>query len=672
MSAVVGIYNLKGQPADESTLRAMCNSLAHRGPDGEGIWQTGSVGLGQRMLHVTPESLHDQQPRISTEGPFVLAADARIDNRDELIAALRLSDYPADVLPDSVLILQAYERWGERCPEKLLGAFAFVLWDGQRQVLFCARDPFGIKTLYYHHRPGRRFLVASEIKALFCVEDVPRQLNEVRVADYLTSLVEDKSVTFYKNVCQLPPAHSMTVSCTQARTKQYWSLDPAREIHYGSDEEYAEAFRDIFTEAVRCRLRSAFPIGASLSGGLDSSSIACVAERCLHKQGASPLHTFSCVFDEVPECDERDFIRPVLDRGDFESHFIHLDQRSALADIEQVLWQNDQPLFVRNTFLWTTKYEMARQHGIRVVLDGEDGDTVVSHGEAYLAELARAGRWEVFAREAEGLMHHFQSYDPSPTYLIEQYAYPYLGELREERQWFDLTRAIRGIARHFDVSYWQLLRNRVLRPMAPDTLRRLWHMLHGRAPSNGQSSSREEIHRSLVDPSFARRIGLEERRKALQARYAPVRTLREAQWQGLTGQSAWAYEEIDKIAAGHCIEARHPFHDRRLVEFCLALPPDQKLRYGWPRWILRKSMEGILPRAVQWRVGKSNLGPNFKRSLVDFERNRLEKLLFEEGTPIEPYVNISFLRKAYQYEVANYIWPAAILAIWLRQVEKTT
>jgi asparagine synthase (glutamine-hydrolysing) len=161
----------------------MVDILAHRGPDGAGAWSEESVGLGHRMLHTTPESLNEKLSLVDDRRGLVLTADARLDNRDELITALGFGGRPCEELTDSELILGAYKRWGERCPERLLGDFAFAIWDRRRQELFCARDHIGVKPFYYH-RAGKLFVFASEIKALLCVPEVPRRLNEVRVAPF--------------------------------------------------------------------------------------------------------------------------------------------------------------------------------------------------------------------------------------------------------------------------------------------------------------------------------------------------------------------------------------------------------------------------------------------------------------------------------------------------------
>src|SRR5262245_3845972 len=343
MSGILGIFNLNGQPIDADCLKKMWLSIRHRGLDGGAVWTEGSVGLGHQMLWTTPESLLERMPLTKPAASLSIVADARIDNRDDLIANLGLQNNPPANRTDSHLILAAYERWGDSCSEKLIGDFAFAIWDGRNQSLFCARDHFGIKPFYYFHKHGTGFLFASEIKALLASPIVPCRLNETRVADYLANFIEDEEITFYRDIKRLPRSHALRVDLSGCRLSQYWSLDPGREIRYGSDEQYAEAFREKFFQAVDCRLRSAFPVGASLSGGLDSSSVVQVSRHFLRRSGKSPLHTFSAIFDDVPQSDERSFINLILDGADdLAPQFIHLDRLGALADIDSTLWHLDQ------------------------------------------------------------------------------------------------------------------------------------------------------------------------------------------------------------------------------------------------------------------------------------------------------------------------------------------
>lgn len=402
MSGIAGVYYLDGRAVDRADVERMVERIAHRGPDGSAVWSEGEVGLGHRMLWTTPESLHERLPLVNKSGDLALTADARIDNRDELMTALGLNSRLREEMSDSELILRAYEQWGEGCPEKLLGDFAFAIWDRRRQVLFCARDHFGVKPFYYYCSP-HVFAFASEIKALLCLREVPRRLNETRVADYLVPMLEDKAITFYQDILRLPPAHIMIADREGIHLRPYWALDPSRELRLGSDGEYAEAFRELFTEAVRCRLRSAFPVGSMLSGGLDSSSIVCVARELLAHDGGRRLHTFSATFDELPGGDERCFINAVLSMGGLESHIVRADRVSPLHDISRVLHHEDEPFYAPNLFVHWALCNAAHRQGSHAILDGLDGDTTLAQRFEHLAELLQAGRWKSLVAEVIGL-----------------------------------------------------------------------------------------------------------------------------------------------------------------------------------------------------------------------------------------------------------------------------
>jgi asparagine synthase (glutamine-hydrolysing) len=663
MSAIVGIHYLNGRPVDRRDVERMTTTLSHRGPDGAGVWCEGTNGLGHRMLWTTPESLAEKLPFVCRSGDLVITADVRLDNRSDLIAALGLADGEPGKIADSELILAAYEKWGEHCPEQLLGDFAFILWDRRRQVLFGARDHFGIKPLYYYYQASRIFACASEIKALFCVPEVPRRLNEVRVADYLGDVSEDKTSTFYQDILRLPPAHSITVSKQSARLHCYWSLDASSELPLRSDEEYATTYRDLFTEAVGCRLRSAFPVGSHLSGGLDSSSITCVTRKLL-EQTNTTLHTLSNIFDDLPQCDERSFINEVLAQGGYRSHYVHADQSSPLADMAHVFRHQDEPAIGPNHFLPWELNRAASQAGVRVVLDGFDGDTTVSHGASRFSELAHAGEWKTFAQEADAISQHFKT---SPLALLHAYGLPYLAELRRGQRWMTFSLSVNQINRYFQVSRGELFWKHGLKPLIPSGLLRR------------EKSSRPDSD-SILNPDFARQVGLKERVRARNGERAhPPRTVREEQWRTLTsGLFPWVLELSDRCASAFSIEVRHPFMDKRLIEFCLALPPEQKLHQGWSRIVMRRAMIGILPEAIRWRGGKTDMTPNFLRGLLTADRGAVEEVIFQSSVNIEKYVDIQALRQIYQRLIAPNkakigdamaVWKATTLAYWLRYAD---
>ncbi|NJN18498.1 MAG: lasso peptide isopeptide bond-forming cyclase [Oscillochloris sp.] len=362
MSAIAGIVYGDGRPVDQHKLAQMAHALAHRGPDGSGSWSGNGAGLGHQMLWTTPESLYERLPLVNRRGGLVITADARIDNRTELISTLGLSDREPGIIGDSELILAAYERWAERCAEHLLGDFAFAIWDERARTLFCARDHFGVRPFYYHYSPNY-FAFATEIKALLALPEVPRRINKAKIADYLLVFHEDRVSTFYTDIVRLPPGHCLLVRDGQVRTWGYWALELPPELRLKSDDQYAEGYRAVFTEAVRCRMRSAFPLGSMLSGGLDSSSITCVARSIAREQGLDPIQTFSAIFDEVKASDERPFINAVLDQGDLVANFTHGDQVTPLGDLTQVLRHEDEPFFAPNLFVNWAMWEQANRQG---------------------------------------------------------------------------------------------------------------------------------------------------------------------------------------------------------------------------------------------------------------------------------------------------------------------
>ncbi len=213
MSGIVGIVHWDEEPINSNELEQMADTLHHRGPHGRGIWREEYCGLGHRLLWNSPESLREKQPSISADGNCVITADVRLDNREELIQALSLTHRPFADITDSELVLHAYQKWGQACPQKLLGDFAFAIWDSKQKQLFCARDHMGCKPLIYYHS-NRIFAFASEVKALFCLERIPKRINEARIADFLVDTLEriDKTSTFYEDIFKLPPAHSLTVN----------------------------------------------------------------------------------------------------------------------------------------------------------------------------------------------------------------------------------------------------------------------------------------------------------------------------------------------------------------------------------------------------------------------------------------------------------------------------
>lgn len=629
MSAIAGIVDLEDRPDRADPLR-MLDALAHRG-DLVDVWVGSGVALGCREPSHGTRTVASY-PLRSADGSIALTADVRLDNRTELASALGRDG----VATDGELLLAAYERWGARCVEHLIGDFAFAVWDARERRLVCARDHFGVKSLFVH-RSGARIVFGTEIKGIFAVGGVPETLDETAIAYHLSGTFDDTEITLYEAVKRLPAAHVLVVDEGGSSVSRYWALDPERETRLGSDSEYAEAFRELFVDAVRARMAGPARAGAMLSGGLDSSSIACAAMKLSEADGGAPLPTFSAVFDITTSCDEREYIDAVLATGSFEPTYFVADTTSPLAEFDRVCRAQDGVIQAPNLFLNWNLFKPAARQGVGVILDGFDGDTTVSHGTDYFADLARAGHWVRVASELRGFSRNFGE---SMSSLVATYAWRFGVEPR-------------------------------LSPRVTSVSRRAGAKLRRAA---GRTAPPRLKGRDVVSADLARRVALDDRRRALRdGRPVPTNERGWHHWRLTWGVMPYTLELLDRAAAAHGVEVRFPFWDRRLVEFCLSVPAEQKVRGGWTRYILRRGMEGILPKAVQWRGGKSDLSPSFERALRTVERPTLEQILFRDSGQLAEMANVEALRGAFERFVGGRpgesdvvsIWRAVTLALWL-------
>jgi asparagine synthase (glutamine-hydrolysing) len=630
MSAIAGMVNLDGRPVEPALFEAVMDSLAHRGTDGRGIWIDGAIALGHRAFWTTSEASLESLP-MEVGGRLVITGDVRLDNRGDLLGCLDECSFLSGSAPDCALVIAAYEKWGEDCVEHLLGDFAFAIWDKRARKLFCARDHMGVKPFYYAVIPGRQFVFGTEIKAVLSVPGMPATVNERRIADAFVHLINDPVSTYYAEVVRLPAAHCLTVT-SNVSIRRYWRLNPDRELRLNSDLEYAEGFHEVFSRAVECRLRSSHSVGSMLSGGLDSSSITCVARDWSKAQGKPKLHTFSGVFDEVSECDERPYIETVLEQGHCQPDFIVLDSLSPFSDAEEIMWHLDEPLSAGNLYLNWNAYRRANELGVRVVLDGFDGDTTVSHGTGRIGELAGAGRWRDLA---------FELRSSSSNLKVKSWLH----------YWWGWYCKYHPAARRANQLYRGAMRRlrRPARPIAPP-----WNPI------------------GFLNPDLTRRLGL---REIAQKPVAPDRNEREQHIRLLEREvMTKSVELLDHISAAFNVDVRFPFMDVRLIEYCVSLPSDQKFRGGLTRFVMHHGLSGVLPDKIKHRRGKSNLAPSFEKGLLKFERDNLGKIILEEASPLAAYINLGQvkacldrLRRGAATETDFLaLWRTACLALWLR------
>jgi asparagine synthase (glutamine-hydrolysing) len=623
MGGIVGYWQCTDSDPFGEDLDRMTDAVRSRGPDGRGTIQFGRVGFGQLCLQTGSSREQAAEPHL-IDGSAVVA-DARLDNRPELRRRLDVPDHRA--VTDVELISKAYEAWGTDCADELLGAFAFVVCDRTNDRLFCVRDHMGVKPLYWWYEDGLA-VFGSEIKALLAHRAVPNELFEPRIGTHLAGTFHNVEWTFYDGVYRLPAGNQLVVDENGARRDSYWDLDPTREIRLGSDRAYAERFRELFLDAVKCRMRGADPVGATLSGGLDSSAVACTTD--LLNDTTNPVHTFSQVFDEVTVCDEREYIETVLESGHFESHYLHGDHDGPLNHIDEMTAAIDVPVFAPNMFLHRNIYRAAASEDVQVLLDGFDGDTTVSHGYTYLTELAKSGSLLRLLRQA--------------TEAAE------IQHLQER-------------------SVSQILWKYVAARLAPEPVRYLWQKTKGNA---------DPVKRACpaIDSEFAERSGLKHHLSREKRPYDPPKTVRESHYNILQRPLLQVFLEFaDKVATVHGVEPRYPFFDKRLVEFCLAIPPTQKFGGDRTRVVMRRALDEIYPCDIAARTDKTSLQPNFEHGLFERNRELLDELLTDMPTQLREAVDESVVRESLDRihrgtagrKEASVLWRTGTLSYWLRQ-----
>ena len=284
MTALAGLWRFDGRPdAADGCARILASQQLY-GPHAVAQWTAGDVALGRRLMRVLPEDAFDRQPLISGHGRYVLVADIRLDNRNELTDTLQIPSSQSRSLCDAAILLAAIERWEESCIDRVVGDYAFALWDSVRRRLLLVRDPLGQRPLHYH-RGNKFFAFASMPKGLHALPEVPYAPDEDRIAESLVLMPETGTQSFFRGIERVEPGHVVTVTATGFSARRYWQ--PRRQtVALRGPEEYSDAIRELLDQAVRCRLRGAEDkVGADLSGGFDSGAVAATAARLLAPSG---------------------------------------------------------------------------------------------------------------------------------------------------------------------------------------------------------------------------------------------------------------------------------------------------------------------------------------------------------------------------------------------------
>ena len=550
MCGISGILRADGEPVPAGLVDAMVATLRHRGPDGEGTYFAPGIAFGHTRLAIIDLTKASDQPFIDEDAGLVLSFNGEIYNYIELREELKALGQTFRSTGDTEVLLRAYEQWGADCLSRLNGMFAFALWDNRKRTLLLARDRFGEKPLYIARSP-KGVIFASEMKAILAIRPELRKVNRRALYRYLARGDLDLDhETFFDGIDALPGGHYLLLDHEgRGEPVRYWQACASRVPR--NRGEAVERFRELLFDSVRIRLRSDVPVGSSLSGGLDSSSIVSTihaekASRTVHQK------TFSARFHSAAH-DEGKFINIVTYRVDADSHEVWVEPEQFIDAFEQLQYHQEEPVASASPFAQWLVMGLAKEHNTTVLLDGQGADEILAgydqaHG-MFLAHWLRRGRLDRVARELASYGRRYRGIR-EPAQYAAYYSLP--GGFRD-----------RLVERYYRSA--GVVSHELHREFAPD---------HVEGPSPFPDRLRNELVR----------------------------------WQTTT-QLPEFLRYADRNSMAFSREVRLPFLDHRLVEYCFGLPADLLLRGATTKVILRESMRGIVPDEILDRKDKLAYAP---------------------------------------------------------------
>lgn len=559
MCGIAGYVNLDGAPADRHVLCRMIQTLRHRGPDGAEVRTLGEAGLAHARLSIIDLS-GGTQPMTSADTALWITFNGEIYNYVELRKSLIERGHTFATRSDTEVILRAYLEYGDACVTRFNGQFAFAIWDAGRRRLFAARDRVGKKPFYYTIA-GAAFVFGSEIKALLSHSAVPRQLDLQALQQIATFWCTVPPRTIVQGVLELPPASTLVLENGTAHVSTYWALDYEDGDDSRSEEDYAEELRALLIDSVRLRmLRSDVPVGAYLSGGLDSSAIAALVNGYTDVR----LRTFSVTFGD-PEFDEGPYQRRVVDELGLHAH---RETRCDAEDIGRmfpdVIRHTEQPIVRTAPAPLFALSKLVRELGYKVVLTGEGSDEIL-------------GGYDIFK---EAKIRRFWAQQPDSRlrpHLLKR-LYPYLPAL--QRQSSAYLRA-----------FFKAEPSALSDPFFSHRPR--WEMT-SRIGSFFSGDTRKTLHG--YDPT-------DDLRARLPGQYARWPAFCQAQYLETTGllPGYILSSQGDRVQMANSVEGRCPFLDHRVAEFAARVPPRLKMKVLNEKNLLKKAVAGLVPSFLNSR-----------------------------------------------------------------------
>ncbi len=608
MSGIAAIFRKDRNAVDHDALERLAKGLLPYGRKYQAFQNFGACGLAYAHLPNTLQSLSEDQPVRGAGGQLQLVFDGRLDNREELAEALNLSTSEFKAQPDSWYALRCWERWGERAPENWVGEFAVLVWNMASQTLVGVRDQLGRRGLSYHETDDR-IVIASSPRALFALPDIPKQVDEQKIADALVQLFHDGKRSFFKNIWRLQPGHRLIATSHGTKVERYWSPEDAPEVRLSSDYDYVEAARELLDTSVEACLRRSGEVGAFLSGGLDSSAVAVTALKHLDNQAKLP--TFTWVPDPQWDgrCrpgaygDETPYVEAIAAQHPrIELNFVRSEGRGLFHQLDDFLdYAGVAPRNAIN-LCWIHDINMeAQRRGINVLLEGGAGNMSLS--------------WD-----GQGV-------------FLEHWRNRAYGKLFREL-----------LAGNFNPArYGYRLLKMFLLPLAPDVVNTMY------LKARGHLNAHPVWHRaSAINPDFAREMHVDERMLEFGWNFfmSPTRDPRQLRSDLLSGSFSNEAADIDQaFRALYGVEIRDPLADRRLVEFCLGLPEEQFWREGQSRWLVKRVMKDLLPQVVlNNRKGGEQLVDWHLRMTRDLPQMREELEAIADDPDTSDYIDVKRIR----------------------------
>jgi asparagine synthase (glutamine-hydrolysing) len=587
MCGIAGMYTFD-QEVTPSLLKRMTDIISHRGPDGEGYWinPEKTVGLGHRRLSIIDLSQEASQPMHFSDGRYSITFNGEIYNYIELREQLTKQGITFKSHSDTEVLLALYAIKKEKCLQELDGMFSFAIWDQIEKKLFCARDRFGEKPFFYHFQKGKQFVFGSEMKELWA-SGISRDRNERMLLNFMLSKqVSDSqypSETFFKSILKLEPAHYLIVDKSMTLIKKrYWDIDPAITDETISDEDAIDKFRDLMLQSISMRLRSDVPVGSSLSGGLDSSTIVCAIQE-LFKNTDRVQKTFSARFRNF-EKDEGAFMQKIIDATHVDAYFVWPDEEGMADVFKRLCFHQEEPFGGGSVFAQWKVMQLARQNDVTVLLDGQGADEILAgypfYFPTYLNQLFKAG--------SAGYESELESYRKMHNPAFKGFGKE--GVLASDQKKGRLSEKLKNIARPVYQAMFSS-QNANVHLRRNDFLNKdfLNQFSQKDVPDNKfDGNLNEQLYRSAFTDGLQDLL-----------RYA------------------------DRNSMAHSREVRLPFLSHHLAEFVFAMPSRMKIRNGWSKYMMRKAFANILPSEIAWRVDKIGYEPPQKKWM---ENPRLQEM----------------------------------------------